>query len=113
MAEQTEGHTGEQKPVLWLKDLRQRWDVSDVTIWRMRCENEIPPPTMRVRKKVGWAVQVIEMLEKGWAARLIAEYEASKLNGSDAQRQEEPQRAGQVGKSRKRITQPNSVPTRQ
>lgn len=64
MAETAELGT-ERKPVLWLKDLAERWGVSDVTLWRLRRDRKIPAPTITLGKRVGWSVKVIQDFEAG------------------------------------------------
>jgi predicted DNA-binding transcriptional regulator AlpA len=54
-----------QRPVLWLKDLAERWGVSEVTLWRWRNKGRIPQPTIQIGIRSGWAVGVIEAFEQG------------------------------------------------
>lgn len=78
MAEHTEPSIAPTR-TLWLKDLMERWDISDVTLWRLRKRKKIPAPTITLGKKVGWSVKVIEMYEDGWAHKLVEAYEAGQL----------------------------------
>lgn len=66
MTEHAEQQTASSnRTVLWLKDLQERWDISDVTLWRLRRANKIPPPTITLGKRVGWSIKTIEDFEAG------------------------------------------------
>ena len=58
-------HQGQTRPVLWLKDLAERWSVSEVTLWRWRRKGTIPQPTIQIGRRAGWSVNVIEGFEQG------------------------------------------------
>lgn len=65
MTETTEHQAEPTRPVLWLKDLQERWQVSDVTLWRLRRDRKIPAPTITLGKRVGWSTKTIEDFEAG------------------------------------------------
>lgn len=84
MAVQTEPSTAPTRTVLWLKDLQERWQVSDVTLWRLRRDRKIPAPTITLGKRVGWSTKVIEEFEAGRAAEATAQpAQSSRRRGTE------------------------------
>ncbi|HZT04565.1 MAG TPA: hypothetical protein VFA39_20115 [Steroidobacteraceae bacterium] len=94
MTEHTEQQTASSnRTVLWLRDLQERWDISDVTLWRLRRANKIPPPTITLGRRVGWSIKTIE------------DFEAGRLNETTDQRESLGPSAGTRGTERREAVQ--------
>lgn len=93
MAETAEPNNAPTRTVLWLRDLQERWGVSDVTLWRLRRDHKIPAPTIQLGKRVGWSVKTIE------------DFEAGRLNETTDQRESLRPNARKRGAERREAVQ--------
>jgi hypothetical protein len=54
--------------VIWPAGLRERWGISEPTLWRWRRAGKIPQPDVRIGDREGWRPETIEAFERGPAA---------------------------------------------
>lgn len=50
--------------VIWQAGLRERWGISEPTLWRWMRDGKIPAPDVHIAGRRGWRPETIEAAER-------------------------------------------------